>query len=224
MVRALLLSIGQLADRTILWVLVKSLLLTFLLLVGTGAVLVAIAGWLGDGWWAGSGTLAAVAGAVMAILGVVLLFRAVAMAVVGLFADDIVAAVERRHYPSAASTRRNLPFREELSTAVRSAGRALLANAVALPFYLILLATGIGAPLLFVAVNALLLARDLGEMVGARHLDAPALHHWLAASRRPRTATGLVVAILFVVPGVNLIAPVLGAAIATHRFHGARRA
>lgn len=224
MARAILLSIGQLADRTILWVLLKSLLLTFVLLLGIGALLVAVAGWFGETWWQGSGTLAAVAGAAIAILASVLLFRAVAMAVVGFFADDIVLAVERRHYPAVASTRRNLPFGEELAMATRSAARALFANALAFPFYLILLATGVGAPILFVAVNALLLARDLGEMVGARHLPPPALKQWLAASRRSRTATGLVVAILFVVPGLNLIAPVLGAAIATHRFHGARRA
>ncbi|NJC34669.1 uncharacterized protein involved in cysteine biosynthesis [Sphingomonas jejuensis] len=224
MARALLLSLAQLGDRAILRVLLKSLLVTFLLLAALVALAAFAADRLGSAWWQSDEGLFAVAGALAALVAGALLFRTLAVAVLSFFADEIVAAVERRHYPAANRTRLALPFRREIGMALRSAIRAGVANAVALPLYLLLLVTGVGAPLLFIAVNSLLLSRDLGEMVGSRHLSEPALKEWLAASRRARAATGLVAALLFVVPVVNLLAPVLGAAIATHRFHGDRRA
>lgn len=223
MIRAILLSVAQLADRAVLWVLAKTLVLTLLLLGLLGAGIVLLADRLGTGWWTGSDRLAAAAGVVVALMLAVLLFRAVAMAVLGLFVDEVVAAVERRHYPDAARTARPVPFARGLRLSLRSLGRGVGGNAAALPAYLLLLPTGAGAPLAFVAANALLLGRDLGEMVGARHLDDAALADRLATSRARRATTGLAVALLFVIPGINLLAPVLGAAIATHRFHGDRR-
>ena len=42
---------------------------------------------------------------------------------------------------------------------------------------------------------------------------------WRATTRWPRFILGLAVAVLFVVPILNLLAPILGAAMATHLFH-----
>lgn len=224
MLNALALSLAQLGDRAILGVLARTLALTLAILGVLGTGLVWLARTYGDGWFAGSGTLATLLAAAGAVVGAILLFRAVAVAVVGLFADSVVGAVERRHYPAAAARAGEVPFRRAARFSLWSAGRALGFNLAALPPYLALLPTGIGAPALFVGVNALLLGRDLGEMVGSRHLDDRQLADWLATSRATRTATGLAVAILFVVPFVNLLAPVLGPMIATHRFHRSRPA
>ena len=67
--------------------------------------------------------------------------------------------------------------------------------------------------------NAIALGRDLGEMVAIRHLDGEALKRWLGYSRIKRLLLGLGATALFTVPFVNLLAPVLGAAVATHLFH-----
>jgi uncharacterized protein involved in cysteine biosynthesis len=224
MVRAFLLSLGQLGDPAVLKVLAKSLALTLVLFLLLGLGLwwgvTALVGWAG--WGAGAGFAAATGAVLVAIVGGWLLFRVVAVVVIGLFADEVVAAVERRHYPEALASARSVPTGLALRMGLASAGRALLFNLLALPLYLLLLVTGIGTVLLFAAVNALLLGRDLGEMVAARHLDRAALRDWLGATRGQRFALGLAATGLFVVPVIGLVAPILGAAMATHQFHGRR--
>lgn len=219
MLRALALSVRQLPDRAVLSVLAKSLGVTLAIFaaLGTGlyvglvALLDAVAGWRD-----GVGVLMVTA-LFVSVVAMWLLFRVVAVAVMGIFADDVVQAVEARHYPQALKTARPVPFRRGLAMGLRSGTRAVGWNLLAAPFYLALILTGIGAPILFFAVNAALLGRDLGDMVAARHVED--LPTWRRGSRAGRGVLGLVSAGLFVVPGVNLLAPVIGAAMATHWFH-----
>lgn len=146
-----------------------------------------------------------------------LLFRTIAIAVMNLFADDIIGAVERGSYPAAASTARAVGWGRSVRLALSSAVRALGWNILALPAYLLLLATGIGTIGLFLALNAYLLGRDLADMVQPRHPGLPAirpLDRWLM---------GLVSALLFLVPIINLLAPIWSAAMAVHMLHGVRR-
>ena len=220
MVPAFLLSIGQLGDRRILAVLAKSLAVTLALLATLGTALwyagVALAG------WAGLDAASGVAGVVALVAGVAfgwLLFRALAVAVVGLFADEVVAAVEARHYPAALQTARPVPFARGMAMGAGSVTRAILWNVAASPLYVVLLATGVGTAIGFFAVNAALLGRDLGDMVAARHRTASELPAFRRATRLPRLALGAVGTALLLVPIVNLVAPVLGAAMATHLFH-----
>lgn len=219
MIQALFLSIGQLGDRRILAVLVQSMLVT-----------VAIFAVLGVGLWFGLDALAsrwlpqstglAVAGALLvALLAAWLLFRVVAVAVIGLFADRVVEAVEAAHYPDRFAAARPIGFARSLAMGSGSAARVVLVNLIAAPLYLILLVTGVGTPVAFFVVNSWLLGRDLGDMVAARHMPHAALHDWRAHHRWSQLATGAVGTALFLVPIVNLLAPVLGAAMATHLFH-----
>ena len=97
------------------------------------------------------------------------------------------------------------------------AGRALLFNLLALPVALVLFVTGVGAPLVFLLVNAVLLGRELQDMVWPRHRpskDAPAPLRGIE-----RLMLGGVTAFLLTVPVVNFIAPFLGAACAVHLIH-----
>jgi len=197
-----------------------------LLVTAAAFVLLALgAWWLIDRWagdWAGSGVLASVGAAAAAILGGWLLFRAVAVAVVGLFADEVVEVVEARHYPQALATARPVPFVRAARQGLRSAARAVAVNLLLLPPYLVLLATGVGAPMLFLAANGWLLGQDLGEMAAARHGPPAATRGWRRANRGSLFALGLVGTAALVVPGLNLLASVLGAAMATHLFHRSR--
>jgi CysZ protein len=222
MFAALALSIAQLGDRPVLAVLAKSLALTIVLFVLLGAGV-----WWGmDALlanWTYGGSLASAAALILTLLALWLLFRAVAIAIVGLFADTIVAAVERRHYPDALATGRDVPFVQSLHMGLASAGRFVAINLLLLPLYLVLLATGIGTAALFLAVNGWLLGRDLGDMVAARHLDKPGRRAWRQATRAQRFLLGLAATALFLVPIANILAPVLGAAMATHLYHRRRR-
>jgi len=221
MIRALFLSIGQLGDRPILIVLLRSLALTLAILAALGVGL-----WFGvrsiaATWLDSTGSTLAASVAVLGALAFAwLLFRMVAIAVIGLFGDRIVVAVEARHYPDRLATARDVPFGRALAMGLRSAGRALLLNVVLIPFYLLLIATGIGTPILFLAANGWLLGRDLTDMVAARHTDAAAMKAWHAESALTRFVLGVIVTVLLSVPGINFVAPVLGAAMATHLFHG----
>ncbi|MHC9420028.1 EI24 domain-containing protein [Sphingomonas citri] len=222
MLRALLLSIGQLGDPPVLRVLAQSLAVTLALFAALALGL----WWLVDAalaGWAYHGAMAGLAAAVVTALAFWLLFRAIAILVVGLFADRIVAAVERRHYPAAATEARDVSLARGLTMGLGSATRFVLVNLLLLPVYLALLVTGIGTAALFFLVNAWLLGRDLGDMVAARHLPRAAMRDWRAATGGRHFVLGLAGTALFVVPLLNVLAPVLGAAMATHLYHGARR-
>ena len=167
--------------------------------------------------WGGGGFAEAAATAIGLVAIGWLLFRATAMAIMNLFADDIIVAVERNGYPQAAARARPMGFRRSLRFALASLVRTIGWNLIALPAYILLLATGIGTIGLFLALNAYLLGRDLADMVEPRHPDLPPL------TRIDRWLMGLASALLFQVPLVNLLAPIWSAAMAVHMLHGARR-
>jgi uncharacterized protein involved in cysteine biosynthesis len=139
------------------------------------------------------------------------------MAVVNFFADEVVQAVEARHYPEAAARARDLPVSEQFSASASAALRALLVNLAVLPLALVLLFTGVGAALLFWAVNAALVGRELQDMVWLRHRQGKA--DPAPVGRGARFLLGGAVAALLALPLVNLLAPILGAAAATHLIH-----
>lgn len=218
--RAVLLSLRQLAEPATLRILLLTILLTLLLFALFGAALwVALRHLLLPRIAAADdGTLAAA----LAIGGMViagwLLFRAVAMLVIGLFTDGIVASVEEAHYPAAAAQARPVSLATGLRLGLRSARRAIGWNLLAAPFYLALLGTGIGPFALALLVNAVLLGRDFEAIAAARHP---------AAGERPLTASqrwllGGASALLFVIPFANLVAPVFGAALAVHLLNSRR--
>jgi uncharacterized protein involved in cysteine biosynthesis len=229
-IRAFTLSLAQLRDPRIVTVLAKSVLLSLLLF----ACAAALAGWLLTGTnpcgWGpldrqctvGGGAGAAVA-LLLGVAGLWFLFPAVAIGVLGLFGDEVVDAVDARHYPASAAAARRPGTAEGIGLGLRSAGRLLLWNVLAIPFYLLLLVTGIGPFLLFFAINAIAFGRDLGEMVELRRHRGEDLKRRLAATRVRRAALGPLVTFLFLIPFANLLAPVIGAAMATHLFRGEGR-
>ena len=225
MLRAFLLSLGQFGDAKFAGVFLKSLATTLALLGLFGAGLwygaMRLVAWLG---W--STDLDGLVGtvAVIGALGVGwLLFRAVAVGVMGVFADDVVVAVERRHYPAALAQAEDVPLARGIALGLGSAGRAVLVNLALSPVYIVLLVTGVGTWLLFFLVNGWLLGHDLGEMVAARHMDGAALRDWRKRGAVDRFALGVAGTALFMVPILNLFAPILGAAMATHLFHMGRK-
>lgn len=226
LVTSLLLGMRQLFDPAVLRILIKSIAVTLLLF----AVLAA-AGWFALDWalaragmaeaaFAGADTLRGVASALLAVLALWLLWRIVAMAVIQFYADEVVQAVERKHYPAEAGFARDLTMGEQTREALGAAGRALLANLIALPFAVLLLFTGVGPALLFLLVNAVLLGRELQDMVWLRHRTdrkAPA-----PLRRRERVLLGGAIAGLMMVPLAQFVAPLLGAASAAHLVHRKR--
>ncbi|AOF95790.1 EI24 domain-containing protein [Sphingobium sp. RAC03] len=196
----------------------KTLALTLLIFVALGGGI-----WAGfhalrlHYGWGGGGLAEATATALAVVALGWLLFRATAMAVMGLFADDIIEAVERQSYPDAAATARPVGWARSGRYALASLRRTLGWNLLALPAYLLLLVTGVGTIALFLALNAYLLGRDMADMVEPRHPALPPI------GRGSRWLMGLLSAIAFLVPLANLLAPIWSAAMAVHMLHGQRK-
>lgn len=215
-VHALLLALKDLFDSRVLRILAQSLALTLLIFVAAGAAVVLGARWALRHWqWLdeGGADMAGIVIALALIAGSWLLFRAVAILVVGLFADGIVADIEGRHYPAAARRAVPVSLAASLRLGLASILRLVAVNLIALPAYVALLFTAVGPPLLAFAINAVLLGRDLEAMVLARHPGQPRL------DRAARWSLGALSAASFLVPVVNLLAPIAGAAMAVHLLH-----
>ena len=216
MLSALTLALTRMFDPRLLPIWLKSLAATLLACAGLG-----YAGWWGLGAlidrYAGPGELGQVAAAFVVLVAGWLLWRVVALAVLQFFADEVVHAIEARDYPAMAARARTLGWREELARGLSGAARALVFNLIALPFALLLLVTGVGAALVFIAVNAVLLGRELQDMVWLRHRPSPTSPAPLSSLER--FALGAVTALLLTVPIANFAAPFLGAACAVHLIH-----
>lgn len=220
------LALSQMGDRRFLWVLLKSVGLTVLVLVGLSWG----AGWLasmiptdlGEWWLVGQVTLPSsglqglAVGAV--ILASVFLMIPVAAVVIGFFLEDIAEAVEARHYPHLppASPPGHLA---NLLNALRFFVVVVVANLLALILYLL---SGPLAPVIFYLVNGYLLGREYFELVAARRMP---LREAVALRRRNRLRVwlaGILMAIPLTIPIMNLFVPVLGVATMTHQFHRRR--
>lgn len=220
--RALALALGQLGDPRILKVLGKTALVTLALFASLGGVLLAgLYRYLESAGIPFSTELSGLLAIVITALAGWFLFRVVALFVLQFFAEDVVRAVEARHYPETARSLREIPMGEEVANASRSLLRTVLANAAALPVAGVLLATGVGAPAVFWAVNAFLIGRELRDMVWLRHRADPDELAPMGAATR--FLLGGVVVALLAIPFVNLLAPIVGAASATHLVHRARQ-
>ncbi|KLE34278.1 EI24 domain-containing protein [Aurantiacibacter luteus] len=224
---SLALGFGQLFDGAVLRILLKSVAVTLAIFIAVAVGGVWLIDWalagagLEDTAFAGAGPLREAISLLATILGLWLGWRLVAMAVVQFYAEDVVRAVERRHYPAEASAAREVPFGLSMRYATRSLLRALLANLAALPVAAVLLVTGVGTFVVFWLVNAVLLGRELQDMVWLRHRQGE--DDLAPISRGQRLALGGVIAALLAVPFLNLVAPVLGAASATHLVHRSAR-
>ena len=216
MIRALMLSFQSLSDRRVAMLLVKVVILTILVFgalgVGLWYALDALFSYFG---WRDDGSLTALASLVLLMLSGIILFRIVAVAITWVFADDIIDAVEDRHYPHHADLGQRPGLATGVTMALRSVARVIGYNLLALPVYLLLLITGVGTAIAFLLVNALLLGRDLEDMLIARHGK---LHG--SISKLPRLLLGLLGTAAMLIPFVNLLVPVIATAMAVHMVHG----
>ena len=225
MFRSLALAFSDLADRKVLWILLEALAVGLFIF----AALAGLALWLLSGSdpctgvGMGSCPLDPISSGITAVLLVLLagwfLFPAVVIAVMTTFTDRIARAVEERHYPIAVRKARPIGVVAGAAMGLRSAARIIFFNLLALPFYILLLATGVGPFILFVIVNGIAFGRDLGDMAAARHGDRASRRSWLKATRGEQHFIGLLVSALLLVPFANLLAPVLGTAAAIHLFN-----
>ena len=230
MIEALGRAVADLANRRVLAIMLQALAISLLVFVVVAIVLARLLSGADPCALVGidscplgphSGTIGAIA---LTLLAAWFLFPAVAITVIAGFSDRIAAAVEQARYPEAAERAQPIGVGRGLLLGLKSGGRLILFNLLALPFYLLLLVTGVGPLVLFVIVNGIAFGRDVAELAAARHGDRASRRAWLKRTRGQQHLIGVVVSVLFLVPFANLIAPVIGAAAGIHLFNGSFRA
>jgi uncharacterized protein involved in cysteine biosynthesis len=215
MIEALRRALGDLGDKSFRRVLVKALGLTLVLLAALGygvfsgldALMPHLSGWLKS------------AAEILASLGLVVLSIFLAMPVAALFAslflDDVVTAVERKHYAQAPKAE-GASIVAQIWAGLVFALAVIALNLLALPLYLLPLAN----ILLFVFLNGYLIGREYFELVALRRVGMHAARALRRENRWAVLGAGTIIALALSVPIVNLLAPLFGAALMAHLFHG----
>ncbi|MCT4683213.1 MAG: EI24 domain-containing protein, partial [Roseicyclus sp.] len=139
----------------------------------------------------------------------------VASAFMGIFLEQVADAVEDRHYPRLPPAR-SIGLAEGIADGARFLGLVIGVNLLALVAYLLFAPI---APLLFWAVNGLLLGREYAQLVALRRTDAAGARAFRRRHRLVLFAAGVLMAVPLTIPVVNLLVPVLGAAVFTHLYH-----
>jgi len=208
-------TIATLAGRDffglLFWVAVASVLVFAGLLVGLeygiSQLPASVPPWLRE-------TLALVAAPIAVTVLVVLLGAPVAALVGSLFLDRIAAKVDARFYPNDPKAP-GAPWIGGTGERLKLIVLALLINGVAL-------AADAEIPLIpeIVALlaNGWLLGREFFELAALRHLSRPQSDALRRRHAGKIYGGGLLIALLTVIPGIDLVAPFFGAALMAHLF------
>jgi len=171
-------ALGQIGDSRFLRVLALGLGLTIALLFGFTVAFAWTVGliipdsftlpWIGEITWVDN--LASLAVIPVMLIASIFLMVPVASAFTGIFLDDVVDAVEAKHYPGLPPVA-HVPFAESITETLKFLGLLLAVNLAALILCLIFAPF---APLIFWGVNGLMLGREYATLVARRR------HHDLA--------------------------------------------
>jgi uncharacterized protein involved in cysteine biosynthesis len=211
MIRALILAFRQLADPAIQRLLLRCLLLTLATLaalIGGVAALLFGLDLTGLTWL---DPVLATAGSALVLVLAWLLFPIVVALTLGLFAEDVVRVVERRHYP-------DLPVAAGMSLAAQTYSGlrfvlvALLLNLLVLPFYFV---PGLNLPI-YLALNGYLLGREYFELIAGQRLGLREMGVLRRRQRGRLWLAGAAIAGMLMIPVFNLIAPVVAIAVMVH--------
>jgi CysZ protein len=216
-------ALGQLGDSRFRRVVFLGTLLALALLVAIYAGFLQLVWWLSAdsidlpliGPVTGVETLLGWASVLLMIVLSVFLMVPVASAFTGLFLEDVVDAVEDRHFqglpPATAQS-----FGDAVLQSANFLGLVIAANAAALLVYPFV---GPAIPLVFWSVNGFLLGREYFTMVAQRRMPRDAVTAMRRRNRGRIWLAGTLMAAPLSIPLVNLLVPVLGAATFTHLFH-----
>ncbi|MCG7392814.1 sulfate transporter family protein [Microvirga sp. ACRRW] len=139
------------------------------------------------------------------------LLPAISAVVAGYFLDDVAEVVERNSYPADVPGQ-PLPFGRAIFYGLRFGALSLAVNVLAL-LLLFVPFVNIGV---FFAANAYLLSREYFELAAGRFWAPEDVKRLRYEHRGTVLAAGAVLAALVLVPVLNLITPIFGAAMMVH--------
>ena len=218
MFAAFLKAFGQLADgatRRVIWISLGAAIAVFAALWLTIGTALESTELFASGWLE---TIVDVLGWAATLVLTWFLFPAVFTVIASLFLERVAGATEARHYadlPEAPGAR--------LGAALGATAGFLAAMVVLNLVMLIFLLIPPLFPFVFYGVNGYLLGREFFELVALRRIDLEEVRHLRKAHRGRLFLAGIVIAFLFTVPGLNLVAPVIATAAMVHLFENFRR-
>lgn len=162
--------------------------------------------------------LASIGVALALIVVSALLFPGVATIIVGFFLEDVVSAVEGRHYPHEPPARPQ-PISEVVASTVRFALTVVGLNLLCLPIYLLLSFLPPLNLMLYYLLNGTLVSREFFELVALRRLTPGAAAQMRQRNRGRLLLAGILLTVLLTIPVVNFLTPVVATAFMVHIFH-----
>jgi CysZ protein len=171
-------------------------------------------GWLANSWSFADGWIVGLVTVGLSFF----LFTGVATAIMGLFLDSIVDAVEGKHYRGWRAPR-SFTLKDSLRMGLRSGLRLIGWNLALVPVYIMMMFTFIGPLLLFLGVNGWLFGRDLMEMVLMRHKTTAEARQLIKGHSGLAFGIGVTASALLLMPFFGIVGPLIGAAVATHAAH-----
>ena len=218
MFAAFLKAFGQLADgttRRLIWLSLGAAIAVFAALWLTIGTAIESTELFASGWLE---TIVDVLGWAATLVLTWFLFPAVFTVIASLFLERVAGATEARHYadlPEAPGAR--------LGAALGATAGFLAAMVVLNLVMLIFLLIPPLFPFVFYGVNGYLLGREFFELVALRRIGLEEVRHLRKAHRGRLFLAGVVIAFLFTIPGLNLVAPVIATAAMVHLFENFRR-
>ena len=147
-----------------------------------------------------------------------ILFPSVATIFVGLFFEEVVTAVEKRHYPNEPPARAQ-PVSQVLASTAKFALVVVSLNLLCLPLYLILIFVPPFNLVLYYLLNGYLVSREYFELVSFRRMDPIAARSIRLHNRGRILLSGILITFLLTIPIINFLTPVIATAFMAHVFH-----
>lgn len=206
-------TLGQLPTppfQRVLWLSIGGSLVTAIILWFAINFTLQNTDFIGLGWldW-----IVDILGSVAAVVLLFLLLPAFVGLIASLMLESICRAVEARHYPHLSEAR-SQSIMEAIVIGLRFAAILIVLNILVLPLIFF-------PPVYFVvgwALNGYLLGREYFELVACRRLDATELRAMRRKHGFAALSAGLVIAVISIIPIVNLILPLFGTAFMLHTY------
>ena len=208
-------ALATLFDRRfvglVFWTLVVTAILFVLLFIGIEYILFHMPPIAGHPW---VNQFLEIATPFILLLAIFLLGAPVAAIVGSLFLDGIAERVDRYFYPNDPRAP-GTPVATSIGEMFRLVGLSLLINVAMLP-------VDVGIPgvseIVTVLANGWLFGREFFELASLRQLTRQQSDALRRKNSGQVYAAGLLIALLTVIPGIDLIAPFFGAALMAHLF------
>ena len=211
MINALIRGFRELANPGIQRLLLRCVLLTLTTLVALVGGVAALLFGLDLTGFTWLDPILATAGSALVLVLAWLLFPIVVGLTLGLFAEDVVRVVERRHYPDLPAAP-GMSLVAQTYAGLRFVAVALLLNLLVLPLYLLPLAN---LPI-YLTLNGYLLGREYFELVAGQRLPLREVTRRRRERRGRLWLAGVAIAAMLMVPVFNLVAPVVAIAFMVH--------